>query len=249
MAEWKVELDDVKYSSGEFHLRDINLRIKPGIVTGIVGKNGSGKSTLLRLIHGDLKPESGHVIVDGEPVKGLNSVKLARKMSFLQQEIYDPLNFTVRDVMSVSAYTRGIDSDEMCLMALEELGIGSLFNHNFSMLSGGERRLVTIAASLYQDAEIMILDEPTTYLDIDNQHAVHRLLKKLKENGKTIIMVMHELNAINSLSDEVILLRSGSVVASGPVRDTMTVENLRKTFSVTFQELSTPTGNIFYSFP
>lgn len=249
MADWKVELNDVNYSSGEFHLSEINLRIQPGMVTGIIGKNGSGKSTILRLIHGDIKPLSGQIKVDGMPVKTFNSMELARKMSFLQQEMYDPLNFTVRDVMSVSGYSHNGDTNDKCLLSLEELGISGLMNHNFTMLSGGERRLVTIAAALYQDAEIMIFDEPTTYLDIDNQQTVHRLLKKLKERGKTIIIVMHELNAINSLSDDIIMLRSGRILSSGPTKETMTIENLRNAFNVNFEELHSSSGNLFYSVP
>ncbi len=249
MEDCKVDLTDVEYANGEFELRDINIRIKPGSVTGIIGKNGSGKSTILKLIHGDLKPLSGQIRVDGKAIKGYNVTSFARKMSYLQQEIYNPLNFTVKDVMDVSSYARGESNEELCKQHLEDLGIGNLLNHDFNRLSGGQRRLVTIAASLYQNAEILLFDEPTTFLDIDNQHYVHLLMEKLKRIGKTIIIVMHELNEINRLCDEIIMLRSGRIVATGSVEETMTSENLSRTFDVAFSEIQTPDGNIFYSLP
>ncbi len=249
MEGCKVDLIDVQYKSGEFELKDINIRIKPGSVTGIIGKNGSGKSTILKLIHGDIKPVSGQIRVEGKGIKGYDALSFARKMSFLQQEIYNPLNFTVKDVMEVSSYARGESNEELCKQYLENLGVGNLLNHDFNRLSGGQRRLVTIAASLYQNAEILLFDEPTTFLDIDNQHYVHMLIEKLKKEGKTIILVMHELNAINRLCDEIIMLRSGRIVAAGQVGKAMTAGNLSRTFDVAFSEIQSPDGNIFYSLP
>lgn len=246
MENWKIELANVNYVNNGFSIKEMNLKVKAGTITGVIGKNGSGKSTLLRLIHGDIKPQHGRILIDGDPVVTLNGVALARKISLLYQEMHDPLNFTVGDVLSVSAYSREVDDDSHRLLALEELGVGKYLNKNFNALSGGEKRLVTIASSIYQDSEIMLFDEPTAYLDIDNQILVLRILNQLRNRGKTVIVVMHELNAINSICDNVVMLRDGEVVASGKVQVAMTPDNLRNTFNVHFNQLQTVSGNLFY---
>lgn len=244
MEEWKVEVKELGYSNRRFKLETVNHGIRTGTITGIIGKNGSGKSTLLKLIHGDMKPDSGEVLLDGKPVAKYSPWELSRKVSFLYQEMYEPFNFTVRDVINVSGYSRE-ESVSSYMTALEELGIAGLSDVQFTSLSGGERRLATIAASIYQDAEVMLFDEPTTYLDIDNQVAVHDILRSLKERGKTIIIVMHDINAIQSLCDDVIMLRSGGVVAAGPVKDVLNEENLKNTFDISFQEVSYNSDKMF----
>lgn len=244
MEEWKIEVRDMKYSNRRFDLGTINMKIRPGTITGIIGKNGSGKSTLLRLIHGDMKAESGRILLDGIPVDSYRPFELSRKVSFLYQEMYDPFSFTVRDILNVAGYSRE-ESVSSYMSALEDLGVAGLADVQFTNLSGGERRLVTIAASVYQDSEVMLLDEPTTYLDIDNQIAVHSILRTLKERGKTIIIVMHDINAIQSLCDDIVMLRSGEVVASGLVNDVLNGENLRRTFDVPFSEVSLDAEKMF----
>ncbi len=244
MAEWKVEINEISFSNRRFRLETLKHKIKPGTITGIIGKNGSGKSTLLKLIHGDIKPHSGEILIDGKAVSDYSPWTLSRKISFLYQEMYEPFSFTVRDVMNVSGYSRE-ESVSSYMSALEELGIAPLSDVQFTSLSGGERRLATIAASIYQDAEVMLFDEPTTYLDIDNQVAVHEILGAMKERGKTIIIVMHDINAIQSICDEVIMLRSGIVVASGPTADVINEENLRNAFDITFREFSYNSEKIF----
>lgn len=244
MEEWKVEVRDLEYSSRRFRLSPVNFRIRPGTITGIVGKNGSGKTTLLRLMHGDMKPESGDVFIDERSVGSYKPLELSRKVSFLYQEMYEPFSFTVRDIMNVAGYSRD-ESVSSYMSALEELGISSLADVSFSSLSGGERRLTTIAAAIYQDSEIMLLDEPTSYLDIDNQIAVHGLMNALKEKGKTLVVVMHDLNAVESLCDDIIMLRGGEVVASGPVDSVLNEGNLSRTFDVPFSEVHLDSDRMF----
>lgn len=246
MEEWKLEVKGLSYTNRRFSLESVDFKIKPGTATGILGKNGSGKSTLLNLIHGDLKTSSGEVLVDGKNIDSYSTYELSRKISFLFQEMYEPFSFTVRDIMNVSGYSRE-ESVSSYMNTLAELGIAGLADIQFTNLSGGERRLVTIAASVYQDSEIMLLDEPTTFLDIDNQLTVQRLLESLKERGKTIVMVMHDVNAIHSLCDDVLMLRSGKVVSSGPVDQVLNEENLKNTFDVPFSEISLDTEKLFVS--
>lgn len=245
MEEWKIEIRGLEYSNRRFRLGPISYSIKPGTITGIIGKNGSGKSTLLRLMHGDIKPHSGEILVEGKKINSFSALDLSRKMSFLYQEMFEPFSFTVRDVMNVSGYSRD-ENVASYMEALDELGIVSLADVQFTNLSGGERRLVTIAGSIYQDSDILLLDEPTTYLDVENQLTVHNMIKSLREKGKTIVLVMHEINWIHALCDDVIMLKSGEIIASGPVNECMNGENLKKTFGVPFREVEIESEKLYF---
>ncbi len=239
-----IELSDLKFRNGAFTLRIPELQIKSGKITGIIGKNGSGKSTMLKLITGALRPGEGEIRIDTKNVRDYSFRELARKVSFVQQEIVDPLVFTVREVMDVSGYSRENNQVEM-IDALRSLGIESLVSRRFSELSGGERRLVSVAASIYQNSEIMLLDEPTTFLDVDKQMVVHQALQGLKEQGKTVIVVLHDINTINKISDESILMKAGEVMESGETNSVMTPETLKRCFDVDFNIYDTPEGKTF----
>ncbi|MEM0135963.1 MAG: ABC transporter ATP-binding protein [Thermoplasmatales archaeon] len=240
----KVELNDVTFQVPSFELGPLDFSIKEGTITTIVGKNGSGKTTLLKLIHGDFKPKTGSVLVDGSKISSISGSNLAEKMSFVWQEIYSPMSFTVRDVMNVSGYRRGYDGRSMAI-ALDKVGLTNFIDRDFSLLSGGERRLVTLAAAIYQDSDIMIMDEPTNFLDIDNQILIYNVMKELKGAGKTLILTMHDLDAVHNLSDYVLILRGGKMVAWGEAESTLTIENLNKAFSVSFHSYETVNGSAF----
>ncbi|MCL4334256.1 MAG: ABC transporter ATP-binding protein [Candidatus Thermoplasmatota archaeon] len=240
----KVELKGVTYKVQSFSLGPLDLSIEKGTITAIIGKNGSGKSTTLKIIHGDIRPNKGTVKIDDSAVSSMSSAQLADRTSFVWQEIHSPMSFSVRDVMNVSGYLRGSEEGRMS-EALESVGLLSFIDRDFSVLSGGERRLVTVAAAIYQDSEIMIMDEPTNFLDIDNQILVYNLLRELRKRGKTIILTLHDLDAVNNLADSVLILRDGKKVAWGDTRSTLTVENLNKAFNVSFHTYDTVNGSSF----
>ncbi len=240
----KVELQGVRYSHPDFSLGPIDMDVEPGKIYVIMGKNGSGKSTTLRLIHGDLRPSEGSVLIDGIEASKLSFIQLAKKIAFVWQEIYNPLSFTVRDVMNVSGYSRD-ESEEDILKSLSILGMERFIDRDFSMLSGGEKRLVTIAAALYQDSEIIIMDEPTNFLDIDNQILVYNLIRNMRNMGKTLILTLHDIDAVHNISDYVLILKDGMEVAKGPTAETLTVRNLRRAFNVPFYTYDTINGKSF----
>jgi iron complex transport system ATP-binding protein len=242
----EVDLQNVMFSIPGFKLGPLNFSVEKGTITTVMGKNGSGKSTALKLIHGDLKPFTGEVLVRGSPVSAIPERELARRFSFVWQEINDPLSFTVRDVMNVYGYSRGNDEDSM-IQALEMFGMESFIDRDFSLLSGGERRLITIASTIYQDSDILIMDEPTTFLDVDNQVLVYRIMRSLKDIGKTLILTMHDIDAIHNISDNVVILKNGEQIASGPVEETLSIENLGRAFNVPFYTYETINGKSFVS--
>ena len=240
----KVKLQGVRYRLPNFSLGPIDMDVEPGKIYVVMGKNGSGKSTTLKLIHGDIRPSEGTVLVDGVDASKIGFIQLAKKIAFVWQEIYNPLSFTVKDVMNVSGYSRDADEDDI-FKALSVLGIERFIDRDFNLLSGGEKRLVTIAAALYQDSEIIIMDEPTNFLDIDNQILVYNLIRDLRNSGKTLILTLHDIDAIHNISDYVLILKDGMEVAKGPTRETINVQNLRKAFNVPFYTYDTVNGKSF----
>lgn len=239
-----VELKNVLYSRGRFSLKCDSISADRGTLVGVIGRNGSGKSTLLKVISGALKPETGTILLDGRDVRSYGVRELSRKLSFVQQEIYEPLAFSVKEVMAVSGYSRGTEGPTIN-EALGVCEIDHLAERSFSELSGGERRLVTLAAAIYQDADIVLLDEPTTFLDVDKELLIHRIMHDMRESGKTVIVVMHDIEAISDLADSVIIMNNGQVLFHGRTDAVMTPENLSKAFSVEFEIYDRPAGKGF----
>ncbi len=239
-----LELNNVMYSNGNFRLGPLNTLIPEGKITSIMGQNGSGKTTTLKILHGDLKSSSGHAILDGIDVFKYKPLDLARKTSFIAQETYNPLNLTVRDVMEVSGYARDFDESAM-IDALDIFHLGKFLYRDFNMISGGEKKLVTIAASIYQGSDIIIMDEPTNFLDVDNQVLVYNVMNEFCRKGKTIITATHDISAVSAISDYVIMLKNGGIVDQGNTSKTLTVDNLKKVFNVPFMVYNTGHGIIF----
>lgn len=231
-----LEARKLSYSRGPFSLRDISLSVASNTILGIGGPNGSGKSTLLKLLYGFYRPTGGEILVDGSPISGMNPSTVSRKMAVVSQEISEPFNFTAGEVVELSGYSRSDDAVTV-LDSMESCGISHLRYRPFSELSGGEKRLVMIAASIYQDSEVILMDEPTAFLDVDKEMKVVNIIRKLKEKGKTLVLVLHDINLLYRISDTVSLLKQGEVVCSGPVKEVLTVENLQRAYSVKFRVL------------
>ncbi len=228
-----LELEGVGLTRGNFELKNINLNVAENTVLGIGGKNGSGKTTLIRVMYGFLHRDSGIIRIDDKVLEDLKIIERARKLSIVNQDISEPFNFTVEDVVSLSGYS--LEKKKDIQDALDLCGIGYLRNRSFSEISGGEKRLVIIAAAIHQDAKYVIMDEPTAFLDVDKELRVMNIIRSLKKNGRTVILVMHDVNLIYTLCDNVALIKDGSIIAAGPTRDTMTTENMFNTFGVRFR--------------
>ncbi len=231
-----LEIQHLNFRNGNFSLHDVSLSIPDGSILGIGGQNGSGKSTLLKLMYGFHKPNSGTIRLDSIPLQSLSTREISRKIAVVNQEISDPFNFTALDVVKLSGYSR-TDDDITPENALETCGITHLSNRVFSELSGGEKRLVTIAAAIYQDARIILMDEPTAFLDVDKEYTVRKIIHNLREKGKTIVLVLHDINMLNSVCSHVVLLKDGGVIACGTTDEVLVLENLENAYSVKFRIL------------
>ncbi len=241
MVAMKIEVRDIEYGNQNFRLNVDHITIDDGSITGIGGPNGSGKSTLLKILYGYLKPIKGTVLIDGNSINELRGAKVAGKISVVQQETPTPMNFTVENIVSMSRYSDPVD-DSKVRESLDRCGIAHLQHRKFEELSGGERRLVMIAGALYQGTEIIMLDEPTTFLDVDKELRIVDLIVNLKRLGKTVIVVLHDVNLLYRICNRVIMMRDGRVMGEGYPSRMFTPDLLREIYGSSFLSFTTPDG-------
>jgi cobalamin transport system ATP-binding protein len=232
------------YKRGRHTLRqvlsDVSFDVDRGTIVAVLGPNGSGKTTLVRIIAGMLRPDSGRVLLDGASVADLPRRELARRVALVPQETQTTFDFSVIDIVLMGRYPhlgpfeleRPADL-EIARNALRATGTESLESRSFATLSGGEKQRVIIAAALAQASDILLLDEPTTALDIGYQFEIAALLKRLNaEHGTTMVVSTHDLNLAAALCERVVLVKSGRVIAQGPTADTLTAHNIRLLYDV-----------------
>lgn len=199
-------------------IKNINIEFEEGSITSIIGKNGCGKTTLLKTASNLLKPFSGNITIQNTDISSLSNKELAKKISFLPQNRVTP-NITVFNLVMHGRYpylgftrTPQKEDKEVAKKAIENMGLSKYVDKNIQELSGGQRQKVYIAMVLAQNTDIIFLDEPTTYLDINHQLEILEVLKNLKYMGKTIVMVLHDLCNALTYSDKICLMENGKVV-------------------------------------
>lgn len=220
---------------------DLSLDIPAGQITAIIGSNGCGKSTLLRGISRLLKPSGGSITLDGAPLGSYGGKEFARLVGLLPQNPIAPDGVTVADLVSRGRYPyqglfRGnsAEDDAAVAWALEATNTLELAERQVTELSGGQRQRVWIAMALAQDTDILLLDEPTTYLDLAHQVELLDLLAELNEaRGTTMVMVLHELNLAARVAHHLIAMKDGQIAAAGTAAEVMTSQNLDRIFGLT----------------
>ena len=221
-------------------IEDLDLAIAPGRITSIVGANGCGKSTLLRALARLLSPASGQVVLDGESVHSRSTREVARVLGLLPQSPIAPEGIAVADLVGRGrhphqrALARWTAHDyQVVADALEATAITDLADRSVDELSGGQRQRVWIAMALAQETDILLLDEPTTFLDVAHQVEVLDLLTDLSvSRGTTIVMVLHDLNLAARYSDELVAMRAGRVHAAGAPDDVLTRTLVEEVFGM-----------------
>ena len=229
----QIEVDSIRYRNVSFSLGPVSFEADRGEVFGIGGPNGSGKSTLIRLILGLLKPDSGSIRIEGKNLASLTQRDISRKISYLPQSLFSPLNLSVQDVLLASEYSM-LDRNESLSDLIEYFGLETLKNRDFNTLSGGEKRIVMFAGAVHQGADIIVMDEPDTFLDIDKEIFLFNEIKKLSQSGKLIITIFHDLNKLRDTCDRVLLLKSGKQIACGESRDVLIPDILETIYSAKF---------------
>jgi iron complex transport system ATP-binding protein len=221
-------------------IQALNTAIPRGQITAIVGANGSGKSTLLKAFARILAPMAGDVCLDGRSIHSTPTRRLARRLSILPQNPSAPDGLTVYELVSYGRFPHrrwlaSLSAVDMRIIdrALQAAELDELRDRPIDSLSGGQQQRVWIAMTLAQGAECMLLDEPTSHLDLSHQLEVMELLTRLNEGErKTVVMVLHDLNLAARYADNMIALRDGRIVVSGSPAEVMTSENLAEVFGV-----------------
>ncbi len=218
-------------------LEDLSLEIPTGKVTAILGPNGTGKTTLLHLLLGLLKPNQGAALVAGKPHRAYSRRELSKLIGLVPQFESIPFNFSVFEYVTLgrSPYLNpfqmpGGEDLDIVENALEVAGIPHLADKPVMEISGGERQLVHVARVLAQRTRILLLDEPTAHLDLENQNRILSLLKKMSAEGTTAVMTTHDPNAAIFAADYFILMKAGQIAAQGSASAVITSENLSRVF-------------------
>ncbi|MCM2403691.1 ABC transporter ATP-binding protein [Rhizobium sp. S153] len=229
-------------------IRDLDIAIAEGSFSVIVGANGSGKSTLLKALARLLKPETGSVLLDGQAITTLPSVEIARRIGLLPQTAEAPEGITVADLVARGRYPHQTffrqwsrQDETVVAAAMQAAGIAELADRAVDTLSGGQRQRAWIAMVLAQETPILLLDEPTTFLDMAHQADLLDLLQHLNTDmGRTVIAVLHDLNQAFRYATHIIAMREGTVVAEGRPADVVTEEMLEKVFDLPCMIIADP---------
>lgn len=221
-------------------VRDLSLAVRPREIISLIGPNGSGKSTILRALARSLRPRGGAVYLNGHDIHSLSPAKVARQLAILPQGPEAPSDLTVRELVwygrspHVKWWGRPTATDaEVVAWALGETKLEHLADRSVATLSGGERQRAWVALALAQTPEVLLLDEPTTYLDISHQLEVMELIRRLNASlGLTVVMVLHDINQAARYSHRLVALQAGQVVAEGQPGEILTPALLRRVFGV-----------------
>ncbi|MDR1523363.1 MAG: ABC transporter ATP-binding protein [Endomicrobium sp.] len=221
-------------------LKNINLNIEKNSFFGIIGKNGSGKSTLLKVIARVLRPYSGNVFINLQNIDSFLRKDFAQQLSFLPQYVDTSLNLPVKDFIMFGRYPYmkvfkiPTQKDYAVVnKVVDFLKLSHFLNREVNELSSGEKQLVLIAQVLVQETDVILFDEPTSYLDIGKQNAVLGVLREVNiKFNKTIILSLHDLNAASEFCDKVALMENGKVYKYGKTKEVLNVQNIEKIYDV-----------------
>lgn len=237
--------------AGRTILKNVSLELHDGSITAIIGPNGCGKSTLLRSFAGIVKPKSGSVFLDGRAIERVAPKIRARRVGFLPQSPQTPEGIRVRSLVTRGRTPHqgrfGIlsQADHAAVdRAISLVGLDSLENRRVDRLSGGQRQRVWIAMAIAQQTSILLLDEPTTYLDPPHQVEILQLVRRLnKETGMTIVMVLHDITLASLYADRLIGLKDGHPIFATQVGERLRAESIEELFNMRVHAIDHPTAD------
>ena len=245
----KLAADDLVLSYGATPIVDhVSLHIPEGKVSAFLGPNGSGKSTIFRALARLLRPRHGTVVIDGTAIGSMTTKQVARKLAILPQQPVTPESITVEDLIWYGRHPHrrplagtGAADREAVEWAIRATQLEGLRSHPVDALSGGQRQRAWIALALAQDTSILLLDEPTTFLDLSHQLEVLELCAELnRDQGKTVVMVLHDVNLAAEYCDHLFVIKNGQVFTQGSPEEVLTCELIRAVYDVDTQVIPHP---------
>ena len=222
-------------------LKNLSLTIASGEVLGILGPNGSGKSTLLKILMRILIPQQGKVEMFGQPHAAFSQAEISRHVAFVPQETQQAFPFTINEMVLMGRYPHhnrtwglgweGAQDRVVAMQAMRDLDVSHLGTRLITNVSGGERQRAVIARALAQEPAILLLDEPTAFLDLHHQLDIARIIRRLnRERGLTVVLVSHDLNLASQYCDRLVLLREGEIVTMGSPEEVIAGESLERVY-------------------
>jgi iron complex transport system ATP-binding protein len=236
-VQWSLADVRVRHAGAEHDAVDgVTLDIGSGRMTALLGPNGAGKSSLLQLMLGILAPSAGRIAFGGRPLAAWTRRALAREIGVVPQGEAEPL-FTVREIVAMGRYPhlgrwqRERERDvEAIAVAMRRCAVDDFAGRWLTTLSGGERQRVRLARALAQEPSVLVLDEPTTSLDVRHEMATFELLRALRDDGVTVVLATHNLNLAARYADDLVLLERGRVVAHGSAEDVITSDQISRVY-------------------
>ena len=251
MSQAVIEIKNLTIGYGERHVvSDVNASISEGEIVGIIGRNGAGKSTLLKTIRGLLPKHSGEITYLGKKLEEYHEKELACKVAYLQQHVEVGFGYTGQDIVLAGRYPymKWYESEseadkKLALDCMDYTGTLELADKPVTEVSGGQKQRILLAKVLAQQTPILFLDEPTTGLDMVYQEEIFRFAKELAQMGKTILMVVHELNFAAKYCSRILLLGEGKLLADAPPEAAFTEELLSRAYDADIQVTRNPLNN------
>ncbi len=243
-----LKLTDVTFGFGRKEtavqspvLKNVSLTIAAGEVLGILGPNGSGKSTLLKILMRILVPQQGTIEWFGQPHDAFSQADIARRVAYVPQETQQAFPFTISEMVLMGRYPHhnrtwglgweGSQDRAVAMQAMRDLDVAHLGTRLITNVSGGERQRAVIARALAQEPEVLLLDEPTAFLDLHHQLDIARVIRRFnRERGLTVVLVSHDLNLASQYCDRLLLLREGEIVSMGTPEEVIARESLEPVY-------------------
>ncbi len=229
-------------NEGKEVIRDISVCLEPGSFTAVIGPNGSGKSTFLKHLIKELKAKEGRILLCGNDISNMKQRDVAKLIAFEGQNSTCSGDFTVAQVVALGRYAHGDEnsSSKKVMDALEKVGIVHLADKSVTKISGGEFQLAMIARAICQDTSIIVLDEPINNLDPKHQRMLMDLLVGLSKEGKTVVCVLHDINAAMRYCTHCAIVKDGRLFAYGKTYDVITTENLCNVYGIEARMVDDP---------
>jgi iron complex transport system ATP-binding protein len=252
MADPILQVTDLQVRfNGSSILQNVSVQVDAGQMLSVIGPNGAGKSTLIRCLDGLIAPSEGNIWVGGKPLASYSRRELARTVSYVPQATTPAVQFSVGTFVEMGRYPQlgswaslQVGDIEAVRSALTMTETSHLVERSMASLSGGERQRVFVAAALAQGGSVLLLDEPTTFLDYRHQVQIVGLVQRLhREQGMTIVAATHDLNRMLAVSDTVLALREGEVVFEGPAADVIDADRLASIYDTEFTLIPSDAGS------